>query len=414
MSGSPATPRAAEAPFPAWAKLLVLLAAFVALWLVAQALGRVLLVFLVSVVVALLLNPLVRALRRLRFPRGLAVLTVFLGFSAAIGLGVLLVIDPVRGQVEEIEANLPIYRDQADRQVASVQAFFDRNGIDVDVDERASDAIDSVQERVDQVANDILGYSLDVLGVLVTLIIILVAAIYMLLDAPRIARFAERLGGADAAAFLRRTERSLGDYLRAQLLIALIIATSSGAVLWVYGVTGLFPLGATFAVAFAAWVFLMEFIPYVGPILGAVPPTALALLDGPLTALWVVVAFVAIQQLEGNIVVPKIMGGAVGAHPLVVIFGLLVGEELAGIVGVLLAIPMVVIVKETVLYVADQLGGRRRLAAPEADAPAAAAEAADGARAPARPGPVGGAAAAAPREPPTTRVPGAGGLRPDA
>ena len=61
--------------------------------------------------------------------------------------------------------------------------------------------------------------------------------------------------------FLRRTERTLTEYVKAQLLVSLIIAVSAGVVLWIYGVTGIFALGATYAVAFAAWVFLMEFMP---------------------------------------------------------------------------------------------------------------------------------------------------------
>ena len=188
----------------------------------------------------------------------------------------------------------------------------------------------------------------------------------MLLDAPRILRYAQRIGGPEAGVFLRRTERTLTEYVKAQLLISLVIGTSAGIVLWVYGVTGIFPLGATFAVAFAAWVFLMEFVPYVGPILGAVPPVLLALFTSPLAALWVVVAFIAIHQLEGHIVVPKIMGGAVGVHPLVVIFGLLIGEQVAGIVGILIAIPVVVVVKEAVTFAGEQLGLQRAASRPGA------------------------------------------------
>jgi len=189
----------------------------------------------------------------------------------------------------------------------------------------------------------------------IQLILILVCCIYMLLDAPRILRYAQRLGGPATGAFLRRTERTLTEYVKAQLLISLVIGTTAGVVLWIYGVTGIFPLGATFAVAFAAWVFVMEFIPYLGPILGAVPPVLLALFTSPIAALWVVVAFIAIHQLEGHIVVPKIMGNAVGVHPLVVIFGLLIGEQVAGIVGVLIAIPVIVVVKEAAIFVTDQL-----------------------------------------------------------
>jgi predicted PurR-regulated permease PerM len=341
---------------PALAKLVASAAVVVVVWILAQTMGHVLLVFIVSVILAMLLNPLVRMQRRLRIPRGIAVLTVFLGFAAAIAVAIFLVIAPVRTQVEEIQRNLPAYTDQAKREADSLQGFFDRRGIDVDVKERADAFLGGLQDRASEAADNLVSYSLDVLGVLVTLIIILVASIYMLLDAPRIARFAQQLGGPETARFLRRTERTLTEYVKAQLLVSLIIGTSAGIVLWVYGVTGLFPLGATFAVAFTAWVFVMEFVPYVGPILGAVPPTLLALFTSPVAALWVVVAFIAIHQLEGHVVVPKIMGTAVGVHPLVVIFGLLVGEQLAGIVGVLIAIPMVVIVKEAVSFGIERLG----------------------------------------------------------
>ena len=73
--------------------------------------------------------------------------------------------------------------------------------------------------------------------------------------------------------------------------------------------------------------------------------------------LMVAVAFIVIQQLEGHVVVPNVMGRSVGVHPLVVIFGLLIGEAIAGIPGVLLSIPMVVIVKELVTFAGDYLAG---------------------------------------------------------
>ncbi len=345
-----------SAPQPPWAKLVAVAAVLVIVWILGQTIGPVLLVFTVSTIFALLLNPLVRILRRFHIPRGLAVLTVFVGFIAVVALAVFLVISPVRTQIEEIQANLPVYTDQAERQADTLQQFFDRRGIDVDVKARSDAFLAGLQDRASEAADNVVGYSLNALALLVTLIILLVACIYMLLDAPRILRFAVRLGGPETGMFLRRVERTLTEYVKAQLLVSLIIGTSAGIVLWIYGVTGLFPLGATFAVAFVAWVFVMEFIPYVGPILGAVPPVLLALFTSPIAALWVVVAFVAIHQLEGHIVVPKIMGSAVGVHPLVVIFGLLIGEQVAGIVGVLIAIPVVVVVKESVMFASERFG----------------------------------------------------------
>jgi predicted PurR-regulated permease PerM len=307
------------------------------------------------VVVALILSPLVRLVRRAHVPRGLAVLLVFLGFAAVIAGGVFLAIGPIRTQVESFRENLPSYTDQAQRQVVKVQRFFDDRGVDVNVQERLDSAISAIRDKGSEAADNILSYSLDVLSFLVTLIIIIVCTVYMLLDAPRIVAFAQRIGGPGAGAYLRRTERNLTQYVKAQLLVCLIIGVSSGIVLWIYGVTGLFPAGAEYAVAFAAWVFFMEFIPYIGPILGAIPPVVLALFESPFIALWVVVAFVAIHQLEGHVVVPQVMGEALGVHPLVVIFGLLVGEQLYGLVGILLSIPVVVILKETLIYGAERL-----------------------------------------------------------
>lgn len=328
----------------------------VILWIMGQTLGPVIFLFLVSVVIALLLNPLVRALRRVHVPRGIAVATVFLSFIGAVAAAIILLIPPIQSQIAAIRGNLPLYTDQAQRQVQNLQAFFDRNSIRVDVQAKADATLQAIRSWASDLSGNAVSYSLNALGLLVAVIIIVVACAYMLLDAPRIARFAQRVGGPSAGHLLRRTERNLGQYLKGQFLVSLIMGVSVGLVLWIYGVTGIFAQGATYAALFAAWVFVTEFIPYIGPILGAVPPVLLALFTSPVTALWVLIAFVAIQQLEGHVLVPQVMAGAVGVHPLVVIFGLLIGEQIYGLPGLLLAIPVVVIVKETIVYASERMG----------------------------------------------------------
>lgn len=345
-----------QATVPPWGFIAGAAGITVILWIAGQTLGRVIFLFLVCVVIALLLNPLVRALRRVHVPRGIAVATVFLSFIGAVAAAIILLIPPIQSQVAAIRDNLPLYTDQAQRQAQNLQAFFDRNGIRVDVQAKADATLQAIRSWASDLSANAVSYSLNALAVLVAVIIIIVVCAYMLLDAPRIARFAQRVGGPSAAQFLRRTERSLGQYLKAQLLVSLIIGVSAGLVLWIFGVTGIFAQGATYAALFAAWVFVTEFIPYIGPILGAVPPLLLALFTSPLTALWVLIAFVAIHQLEGHVVVPQVMGGAVGVHPLVVIFGLLIGEQIYGLPGLLLAIPVVVIVKETLVYASERMG----------------------------------------------------------
>jgi predicted PurR-regulated permease PerM len=345
-----------QATAPPWAWIGAAAAIVLMLWIAGQTLGSVIFVFLVSVVIALLLNPLVRMLRRLHVPRGLAVATVFLSFLGAVAAAIVLVIPPIQAQISAIRANLPLYTDQAQRQVQTLQGFFDRNGVDVDVQARASAALQAIRNWADDLSGNAVSYSLSALGALIIVIIIIVAAVYMLLDAPSIARAARRLGGPSASQFLRRTERTLVEYIKAQTLVCLIMGVSAGTILWIFGITGIFPQGATYAALFAAWIFLMEFIPYIGPILGAVPPVLLALFISPWAALWVLIAFIAIHQFEGHVVVPQVMGDAVGVHPLVVIFGVLIGEELYGFIGIILAVPVVVIIKETAVYLAQRMG----------------------------------------------------------
>src|SRR5436190_7243062 len=137
-----------------------------------------------------------------------------------------------------------------------------------------------------------------------------------------------------------RVEHALAAYVRGQLLLSLIIGTSAGVGIYLLGFLGLMPGGEKYALLFGGWVAVTEVIPYVGPWLGAIPPFLYALVMHPISALWVVLLFVVIHQVEGHIVVPNVMGSALRLHPLLVIFGLLSGTEIYGLAGALMALPV--------------------------------------------------------------------------
>jgi putative heme transporter len=121
--------------------------------------------------------------------------------------------------------------------------------------------------------------------------------------------------------------------------------------LWVLGSLGVFPEGKTYAVAFGAWYGFAELIPYVGPAIGAFPPVLIALFSGePLDALWLVIAFTALQQIEGHIVAPTVFSQALRINPLLVIFALLLGGQLYGFLGAFIALPIAAILRETAVY----------------------------------------------------------------
>jgi len=153
----------------------------------------------------------------------------------------------------------------------------------------------------------------------------------------------------------RPIEIALAAYVRGQIALSLIIGFSAGLGLYVFGVTGLLPNGDTYALVFGAWVALTEVLPYLGPWLGAIPPTIYALVVHPISAVWVVLLFLGIHQVEGHIVVPNVMGGALRLHPLLVIFGLLAGIEINGIAGALVVLPLLAAGRATWEFFSERL-----------------------------------------------------------
>jgi putative permease len=140
---------------------------------------------------------------------------------------------------------------------------------------------------------------------------------------------------ADAA--LRRVMEKLKHWAVGSITVGLIVGTIAGV--------GLHLLGVPHALLFAVIAFMGEFLPVIGPILAALPPVLLALTIDPWLALWVVIFFVVLQQVESNILTPWILGGHLEIHPVSLIFALLVMHALFGFVGALLAAPVAAIVK---------------------------------------------------------------------
>jgi predicted PurR-regulated permease PerM len=128
------------------------------------------------------------------------------------------------------------------------------------------------------------------------------------------------------------------------------MGTSAGLALTVFGLAGIFPDGERYAVFFGGFYGLMEFVPYIGPIIGPAPAVLVALFNHPISALWVVLLFVALQQLEGHFVAPQVFRISLRVNPILIIIGLLLGYQLYGIAGALIALPTLAVLRETVLY----------------------------------------------------------------
>ncbi|HZT84165.1 MAG TPA: AI-2E family transporter [Gaiellaceae bacterium] len=341
---------------PRWAQLVLLPLLLLLAWTVAGAVRHVLFLFLVALLIALLLNPLVRGLGRAWIPRGPAVALVYLAFAAVVALAILalatVVVQQTRSAAHRVDNYFTVHsghppRTGAQQDLARFQRWLDRHHLSsVHVQHSGEKFLNQVgtkdvQRYTSKALHWAEGAGLTVVTLLFDVLLIVVVSIYMLLDMQRLTDAVDRrFPPWGRGGLIVRMEQAVASYVKGQLLLSLIIGVSVGAGLWILGMVGLMPNGGKYAAAFGAWAGVTELIPYIGPWLGAAPPVLYALVQHPLSALWVALLFLVIQQLEGHVVVPKVMGHSLRLHPLLVIFGLLAGGEIYGFPGILVALPL--------------------------------------------------------------------------
>ncbi len=352
------TSKPPRAVVPRWVQLVLLPLALLALWALAKAAGKVLLIFVVAAVIALILNPIVAFVQRPRVPRGLAVLVVYLAFFLTlVGIGFLLA-NPIANQVRTFTDNLPHIVNEANKRIATLQAELEQHGIHLHLVKQGKTALQSIQDKVAKSASKLASFGGGLLteaaSAVFDLVLVFVLSVYMLVYGERIGGLVRRAmpdgDGTRADDYPTLVQHAVSRYVGGQLLFSVLMGASAGVSLYVFGLIGIFPDGRKYALAFGVFYGAMELVPYIGPILGAIPAVLVALFTDPIVALWVTLLFVGLQQLEGHVVAPQVFGHTLRINPLLVIFALLLGLHLYGIVGALVALPILAILRETVVY----------------------------------------------------------------
>ncbi len=357
---------------PRWIQLVGLPLLLVLIWVVGAAAGHVVFLFMIAALVALLLDPVVRALQRARLPRGLSVALVYLSFAAALVLIIVAVATAVVGQTKTAADRFNSYftnrhgsagQTSADRDVDRLQRWLDTHHLkSVQIQKRGHRLVRQIQQRdvgkyTHKIVTFVEGAAISIGKTLFSLVLLIVVSIYMLLDMERLGRAIDRRypprPGEDT--LLRSMEHALASYVRGQVLLSLIIGTSAGVGLWVLGAVGLLPNGQQYALLFGVVVAVTEVIPYLGPWLGAIPPLVYAAVVHPISVIWVALLFLGIHQIEGHVVVPNVMGNALRLHPLLVIFGLAAGAEVYGLPGALVALPLLAVARAVWEFFADRV-----------------------------------------------------------
>jgi predicted PurR-regulated permease PerM len=341
---------------PRWVQLVGLPVAVFFAWVFGQAAAHTVFLFLVATLIALLLDPVVLTLGALRVRRGFAVALVYLTFAAALLLILIALGTVVVGQTKTAATRFNDYftvrhgQSSADRDINRLQHWLDTHHLrNINVEQSGHRLVKRIRQRdvgryTHRIVNFVEGAAISIGKALFDFVLILVVSIYMLLDMQRLSRAVDRRfppGGGKP--LISRMEHALISYVRGQIALSLIIGTSAGLGLWILGATGLVPNMDSYALLFGGWVAITEVLPYLGPWLGAIPPAIYALVVHPFSVIWVVLLFLGIHQIEGHVVVPKVMGSVLRLHPLLVIFGLLAGANIAGLIGALMALPLLAV-----------------------------------------------------------------------
>jgi predicted PurR-regulated permease PerM len=290
----------------------------------------------IAMLLSALLAPAVGWLLRARFPRSLATFLVLVcGVAAVVGTLTLVVNQFVRG--------LPELTDNASKGIRQIQDWARTGPLHLS-DAQVNSAIESAQEWINGNTSSLTATGFATAATLAEVatgaVLVLFATFFFLRDGRRIWRFLVRLFPVNARWQLSDAGEAswvtLGSYVRATVLVAFIDAVGIGLALVILRVPFAFPL--------AALVFLGAFIPIVGASISGAVAVLVALVDsGWVNALIVLLVVIAVQQVEGHVLQPLIMGRAVAIHPLVVIIGIASGVVLAGIVGALVAVPLVAV-----------------------------------------------------------------------
>ena len=318
----------------------IALGGIVLLW-TAYLVRHVLLLVYISGLLAIGFSPMVRLIERQkalpigskRFPRWLAILILYLFIIGFVGLLGYLVFPPLVYQAQSLWRALPDMFERA-------QLFLIEKGIlkeHLTLREAVARAPGGGGDAVGAVA----GAVANVAGGIVGIVTILILTFYVLVDAEGLRasflRLFPRERRARVAAASREVTVKVSAWLGGQLLLGAVIGTTSAIGLWALGVPFFYVLALISGVG--------EMIPVVGPILSAVPALAVASTISVKKVLFVLIFFVLQQQFENHVLVPKIMSRQVGVSAVTVIVALLIGGELLGIVGAILAVPTAAIVQ---------------------------------------------------------------------
>lgn len=303
----------------------------------------VLLPFVVALVISYILNPIVTVLHKRKMPRTFAVLLIYTVFAAIITVVMLNLVPMLVKQTKELKEHYPRMTIQAQQWTEELQ---DNRFLPPSIRAGMKRSLQKAEQLISTaIANAINGIG-ETINMIFMAFIIPFLTFYMMKDFQLIEKAALAIvppkHRGRTVELLEQVDRTLGNYIRGQLLVCLITGSLAYLGYWL--------IGLPYPLLLASFVAVFNIIPFIGPFLGAIPAILMGSTVSLKMALIVIGVNVVVQLLENNVVSPQVVGRTLQLHPLIVIFALLVGGELAGIVGLILAVPVFAVMKVIVQH----------------------------------------------------------------
>ena len=337
-------------PLDYWLKLLaVILLIFVLIWAVSRTLlviksvllfsAGMLSPFLIAVVLAYVLHPLVNMLHRQGMPRILAILIIYLLF---LGAGIFLIVNGGPRVVEQVQ----MLKDKMPKLIKLYEAHVNRfytatSDFPESVHDNFRHLLATGENAINRFIKNIAGGIRQLFASIFNILLIPFLVFYLLKDGDHIQDGIMQLipesWKGETLNLGREIDKELGSYIRGQLFVCLVLG--------ILGFIGLWIMKVPYPALLAFLIGITDLIPFFGPLIGAVPAVFIGLTVSVKTTIFIVLLITVLQMLEGNVISPLIVGKSVHLHPLYIMIALIIGGELWGILGLLFAVPALVVIK---------------------------------------------------------------------
>lgn len=326
-------------------KIILILLGLWFLYLVRE----VIILLVISIILVSTMEPAVDWLQKKKVPRSVSVLGIYVILIAVLAASFSLLIPPLVSQFHDFTQNYPVYSQKVIDFFGSIKEFILANHLNIDT----NSVFQEISGQVSNFTKNIFSTTVGFFSGVISIIVVFSLSFYMSVEEDGIKKFISSITPkkhrAYAVSLTERIKYKLGKWFAGQLALMLLIA--------VFDFVGLALAGVPYALILAIFAGIMEIIPYVGPIISAIPGVVLGFLVSPLTGFLALLVYIIAQQFENHVVLPQVMKRAVGLSPITVILVLLIGAKIAGTLGAILAVPVATAVS---LVVKDYMEHREK------------------------------------------------------